>query len=262
MNAGIGYDTVIGMALGAASVWYLWNWIESDNEPSIPVKKNRKFSAEELQDFSGVNGRLRYVSTPSGKVFDVSKDAEHFTGDQSLSTELDDIKYTQVGTVIMKRDFTKMELAEYNGTNGRPVYICAKGVVYDVDPDFYGPDSPYEILAGRDATRALALVSLEQADVDNTSIEGLSWGDLNTLEEWIAKFEMKYHVVGFLVDEAPKSFLNKQRQQVVLSEKIEISHDTRIFRFDLPESNMVSISRVPLIIFLRFVDIETWTTSR
>ncbi|GAB6174904.1 hypothetical protein JCM15765_43820 [Paradesulfitobacterium aromaticivorans] len=30
------------------------------------------------------------------------------------------------------REFTREELAEYNGTNGKPAYITVQGVVYDV----------------------------------------------------------------------------------------------------------------------------------
>jgi len=75
---------------------------------------------------------------------------------------------------------------------------------------------------------------------------------MNSLNEWVAKFEMKYSKVGYLVDDAPinlgsagatapaaaPTFLNKQRQQVTLAEKITLSHDTRLFRFALPSPDM------------------------
>merc|ERR1712130_1050501 len=40
-------------------------------------------------------------------------------------------------------------------------------------------------------------------------------------------------------NEAASVFLNKQRQSVPLSEIIELSHDTRLYRFSLPTSNTI-----------------------
>jgi len=97
------------------------------------------------------------------------------------------------------RPFTKEELRQYDGTENRPIYIGVKGKVYDVSSrgEFYGPEGPYHCFAGRDASRALALGSLEAKDVENSSLEGLAAGELETLEEWIQSYEMKYDVVGF-----------------------------------------------------------------
>mmetsp|Transcript_11409 Transcript_11409/g.12979 ORF Transcript_11409/g.12979 Transcript_11409/m.12979 type:complete len:490 (+) Transcript_11409:262-1731(+) len=245
MVFGIENELLVGMGLGAGLVYYLWN--KFDEDVPQPPRRLRKFTLEDLGLYTGENRRLCYVAVDD-QVFDVTKDRKKFEGKGGTLLEdakvADFEKYFKVGTLIRPRDFTVEELREFDGRDGKPVYVCAKGVVYDVDPDFYGPDGPYGIMAGRDATRALALVSLEQADIDNTSIGDLSWGDLNTLEEWIAKFEFKYHKVGYLIDKktgapaAKPGFLNKTRQQVQLTEKIEISHDTRIFRFGLPEKNM------------------------
>jgi len=257
----MGFDTLVGMGVGAAAVWYLWNkldeWAAGDYSSGSGKRSLRKFAADDLALYNGKDGKLCYIALNDGSVYDVSKKKEAFVEfggkmvdvktEQNLPFDEVKEKFTKVGELIIMRNFTKAELAAFDGRDGRPVYVCAKGIVYDVDPEFYGPDGPYGIMAGRDASRALALVSLDQADIDNTSLEGLSWMDLNTLEEWIAKFEMKYHRVGYLVDSetgiapaAPpaRSFLTKERQQVRLAEKIPLSHDTRLFRFALPEMNM------------------------
>jgi len=103
------------------------------------------------------------------------------------------------------RDFTREELRQFDGsTPGQPIYIGIKGKVYDVSPraDFYGPSGPYGCFAGRDASRALAMGSLEEKDIANHSLEGLDASELEALEEWIQSYEMKYDVVGTIVFEA------------------------------------------------------------
>jgi cytochrome-b5 reductase len=139
------------------------------------------------------------------------------------------------------RDFTKETLREFDGIGEKPVYICAKGIVYNVDKNFYGPEGAYSNFGGRDASRALALMSLDTADVEDSRLDDLSSSQLDSLEEWIERFEMKYQRVGFLVEPAsvdkPSLFLKKQKQKVVLVEKIPLSHNTRLFRFALPDPN-------------------------
>ena len=119
--------------------------------------------------------------------------------ESTLAIFLDSFKVE--GRLVRPRGYTLDELAAYDGRDGRRVYLAAKGVVYDVTrgEDFYGPEGAYNVMAGRDASRALALMSLEKADVDNPTIDDLGSGDLYTLDEWIAKFEMKYTKMGFLM---------------------------------------------------------------
>lgn len=81
-----------------------------------------------------------------------------------------------VPKVIVPRDFTKEQLKEFTGADPtKGIYVAIKGKVYDVSSraDFYGPGGSYHVFAGRDASRALALGSLEQADVENSSIDGM-----------------------------------------------------------------------------------------
>ncbi|GBG27006.1 NADH-cytochrome b5 reductase 2 [Hondaea fermentalgiana] len=259
----VNVDTILGMGVGAATVWFLWNklddWMSGD-EKLPAVRDDRKFSPDSLEMYNGKEGRLCFVALQDGTVFDVSESKEalaKFGGRQLTEKEERDVgadkvrrSGRKVGSLVLPRNFTKEELAQFNSKNGRPVYIAAKGVIYDVDPEFYGEGGPYEMMAGKDASRALALVSLDPADVENTSLEGLTWMDLNTLDEWIAKFEMKYTRVGYLIDEktgkAPAapvppapSFLTKERQQIELAEKIVLSHDSFILRLRLPEENMI-----------------------
>eukprot|EP00238_Polyblepharides_amylifera_P009238 CAMPEP_0196593934 /NCGR_PEP_ID=MMETSP1081-20130531/76954_1 /TAXON_ID=36882 /ORGANISM="Pyramimonas amylifera, Strain CCMP720" /LENGTH=72 /DNA_ID=CAMNT_0041918061 /DNA_START=372 /DNA_END=590 /DNA_ORIENTATION=- len=65
--------------------------------------------------------------------------------------------------------------------------------------DFYGPDGPYEAFAGKDATRALALMKVDEAltNVPNPT-QGLSLSEMDILNDWFTKYENKYPKVGVL----------------------------------------------------------------
>ena len=65
---------------------------------------------------------------------------------------------------------------------------------------FYGPGGPYALFAGRDASRALALMSFKPQDLTG-NIDGLSTSELEVLQDWEYKFMEKYVKVGQLVPE-------------------------------------------------------------
>lgn len=94
--------------------------------------------------------------------------------------------------------FTFEDLRKFDGTDGRPVYVGAKGLVFDMTTarDKYGPGGPYAVFAGRDASRALGKHSLDRADADNASWKDLSPAEVNALDEWVAMFASKYQQVG------------------------------------------------------------------
>ena len=85
------------------------------------------------------------------------------------------------------------------------------------------PGAPYGKFAGRDATRAFALTSLDDECVENSSIDDIA--DLSTLNDWIASFESKYDNIGWLVDdiseveqwEAEQAELAKAKQDAAAS---------------------------------------------
>ncbi|KAL6997835.1 Membrane steroid-binding protein 2 [Sarracenia purpurea var. burkii] len=98
-------------------------------------------------------------------------------------------------------DLTEEELRAYDGSDPeKPLLMAVKGQVYDVSRSrmFYGPGGPYGLFAGRDASRALALMSFDPQDLTG-NIEGLSASDLDVLQDWEYKFMEKYIKVGQLV---------------------------------------------------------------
>ncbi|EWC47345.1 hypothetical protein DRE_00313 [Drechslerella stenobrocha 248] len=104
--------------------------------------------------------------------------------------------------------YTPRMLQKYNGTDDARILIAVKGTVFDMSSGrmFYGPGAPYNIFAGRDASRGLAKGLLQDdmlTSVDKP-VDGL--GDLTpeeqqTLAGWYEQFEGKYLIVGELKNE-------------------------------------------------------------
>lgn len=125
--------------------------------------------------------------------------------------------YPVLGALIADGDMpdpnrivTKNELAKNNGKGVVPagyatasLYVGAKGKVFDVSfggVPFYGEGCPYHLFVGVDASRALALMSLDATVASNPDISDLTEKQIKTLNDWVTTFEEKkmYPVVGRL----------------------------------------------------------------
>lgn len=106
------------------------------------------------------------------------------------------------------RALTERQLQHFDGTRGRPIYIALKGVIYDVSeaPQYYGPGAPYHVFAGRECSRALALVKVARSEC-NDQLADLGDEELNTLEGWVCKFTSKYPIVGQVHKQAKRSII-------------------------------------------------------
>lgn len=86
-----------------------------------------------------------------------------------------------------------------------PIYMAIRGKVLDVSyggKEMYGIDGPYFRFAGIDASRALAKMSFDAADLSSSDLSDLTPEQVKTLNDWENKFleAKKYPVVGTLVD--------------------------------------------------------------
>jgi membrane-associated progesterone receptor component len=123
-----------------------------------------------------------------------------FDGDGSSDINNDADKVAEETKEIEQRDFTIEQLREFDGSDDKAIYIALKGDVFDVSgaKQFYGEGSGYNCFAGRDATRAMAKLSFEEADLANSSIEDLGPFERDVLNDWYSKFRdyKCYPIIG------------------------------------------------------------------
>mmetsp|Transcript_18197 Transcript_18197/g.42798 ORF Transcript_18197/g.42798 Transcript_18197/m.42798 type:complete len:185 (-) Transcript_18197:56-610(-) len=106
------------------------------------------------------------------------------------------------------QDLTLDELAKFDGSDpSKPILICLKGVIYDVSTakHMYGAGGGYACFAGKDSSRAMALMSLDPKNATG-DLSGLTAEDLKSLDSWEAFFIKKYAVVGKLISRKPSLF--------------------------------------------------------
>lgn len=133
---------------------------------------------------------------------------------------------TRPAEPVQLGDVTLEELKAYDGSDPKkPLLMAIKGNIYDVSRSrmFYGPGGPYALFAGRDASRALALMSFDSTDLTG-NLEGLASSELEVLQDWEYKFMEKYVKVGQLVSDTTTSEDVKKSND---EEEVEVQHSVR-----------------------------------
>ena len=102
------------------------------------------------------------------------------------------------------RRFTAAELRSCDGTEGKPIYVAIDGIVFDVTPEarLYGPRGSYGMLAGRDASSALATNSMAAEVIAAGRRAAYSSVERERLAKWQDTFRVKYEKVGVLAGAA------------------------------------------------------------
>ena len=98
------------------------------------------------------------------------------------------------------RCFTAVELHQYNGCDlAKPLLLSIKGRVLNVNSgkEYYGQGGAYKIMAGKDASKAFAMMSLKEEDAHN-DLTGVDDDHLQILDDWYDKLSKKYPTVGEL----------------------------------------------------------------
>lgn len=141
------------------------------------------------------------------------------------------------------------DLAPFKGEDGKPIYVAADGLVFDMSSaaggrEFYGPGAGYSAFAGRcvpphdwrttkvvprlcstpthlhlhppratcrDATIGLATMETNPTAWTKSKVEQLSAAETDTLSNWVTRFRQKYAIVGTLTDGARPTTVDAAR---------------------------------------------------
>ena len=109
----------------------------------------------------------------------------------------------QLQLALQKNDlptFTVQELRKFDSSDpALPIYMAVGGYVLDVTASskFYGQGAPRQIYAGRVASRALALQSTSEDDL-NDETDDFTAVQLKALQDRIEFFLVKFPKVGVL----------------------------------------------------------------
>ena len=163
------------------------------------------FDAEHLDDLEGCE------KLNSGEKMELEGWIEKFTYYRNYPIKgrlVPDAKLKELESRVL----TKEDLAKATGESSQevpngyataPIYVGAGDKVFDTSfggAEFYGVGGGYNRFAGKDVSRALAKMSFDPSDIENSSVDDLEDKQKKVLADWIKTFEDRkgYPIVGRL----------------------------------------------------------------
>lgn len=100
-----------------------------------------------------------------------------------------------------KMKLTPQALRQYDGCDGGRILLSLSGALIDVTAgaEAYGPGGSYQMFAGHDVTKCLALMDLSETSLDDFDYVADTEGAKNSLETWHLRLTSKYPIVGNLI---------------------------------------------------------------
>lgn len=95
-------------------------------------------------------------------------------------------------------EMTLDDLSRFDGTGGKcPIYFASDGWIWDVSNSDVFRET-YGLWKGKEASVALAKMSLDPHDVNRTDWDALNQKEVESLHSWTKYFFEKYRIVGRL----------------------------------------------------------------
>ena len=144
------------------------------------------------------SARVGFLRKKGLGLFDIERAAEKVKDEATVKYIGGNYKALSEGAappVVPNVVFTVEELRKHDGLEGRELFLGCKGVVYRVDPSFYGEGMAYNAFAGSDASRHLAKVKVGTTELNQT-YDDLTEKQMKVLDDWEAKYRQKYTLVG------------------------------------------------------------------
>ena len=148
-----------------------------------------------------------------------------FTPDHTRPTTNADILYpgnpAQIRSMSQLQNFTLNSLWQYDGKDGRELYISIGGKVFDCSTgrQFYGPGEPYEMFAGRDISLAAAKFSKEEKYLDLPDLRGITPAERDSFFHFYNMLYGKYPIIGLLEGVDYKQQLEQKTTTPTTAEK-------------------------------------------
>ena len=145
------FTVIIALFIAYAALTSLFESIFADTPSSETDKKEEVVERDPPRDFT--MNQARYMHYRHYRHY------THYTAFSPLYT-----LYALYALCTLYTLYHTIQIREFDGTKGNPIYIGLCGEVYDVSDraDFYGEGCTYHCFAGRDASRAMARLSFDE----------------------------------------------------------------------------------------------------
>jgi predicted heme/steroid binding protein len=193
----------------------------ASSSPSSPPSSSsplRDFTQTQFERFNGVDEPQRYVALDN-QVYDLNgtMDLHEFSGkfisiigDENSLAKIQSLPLVgKISTPAHSLILTKDELSTFTGLTvpalsnriHPQIFVSVRGSIFDVSYGgfhLYGPGGPYHVFAGKDASRSLAIMSMESHDLESSDLSDLTEEQRVALSKWYTTFDKKYPLVGAL----------------------------------------------------------------